>query len=198
MEFFNVVDNLYILFAFIQKEYLWEHNNTYSICFSVLGICKHTSALLFALLQAVEQGKNRSCTSTAQAWGKRKKSHEPDFITNIKIKKSTKDCTTDLRPERIPRNTYDPRPVELRQSSKLENFDLFKLNIVTNGGASILHCVDDSKKVNPNAILVEPESDLNVVCTETVTSCNIPSTVLELSAACKITNSRVYCTLSNG
>ena len=140
---------------------------------------------MFALLQAVEQGKNRSCTSTAQAWGKRKKSHEPDFITNIKIKKSTKDCTTDLRPERFPRNTYDPRPVELRQSSKLENFDLFKLNIVTNGSASILHCVDDSKKVNPNAILVEPESDLNVVCTETVTSCNIPSTVLELSAACK-------------
>ena len=129
------------------------------------------AALLYAVLDLVENGKNRSCTSNPQQWGKRKKPHESDFLCNINLKSLKKDCSEEVvAPKK--RRDYDPRSPSQRTVSRLADFDLDKLHQVTGGNASILMC-----RPRVSQMTADVPTDLDVMHTETVVSDTVPSTI---------------------
>ena len=120
--------------------------------YRIQSTCKHIAALLFAVVEAVEQGKNAASTSQKQVWGKPPKRgeciHEPKFVKDIKIVGIKEDVVEQLATSsRIYRSDFDPRINSHRVKKELNSFDLDLLASITNGDCGLLAHV--KREANP-------------------------------------------------
>lgn len=116
------------------------------LCFiscSVQATCKHIAGLLFAVVEAVEGGRNMTCTSQKQVWGKAPKKtqsiHQPKFARDIKIVRVREDVSqqcTDRK--RIYRSDFDPRLPAHRVDKPITAFNLDWLATITGGDCGVL------------------------------------------------------------
>lgn len=135
--------------------------------FRVQATCKHISGLLFAVIEAVEQGKNSSCTSQQQAWGQGPKRgqpvHDSEFVKSIKIVGIKSDVTRQLpRSTRIYRSEWDPRVLAHRDKRPVSTLNIDALADITNGNCGLLMYVKQQadpahQAPNINTYVVEEE-----------------------------------------
>ncbi|XP_033096577.1 uncharacterized protein LOC117100855 isoform X2 [Anneissia japonica] len=125
-------------------------------CSCIVGIqatCKHVAGLLFAVVEAVEKGRNMTCTSQKQAWGavpkKGKALHEPQFVRNIKVVGIREDVSKQtVENTRRYRSTFDPRLPIHRVGNAINEFNLDWLASITNGNCGILSHAKREPNVN--------------------------------------------------
>ena len=136
------------------------------------GYCKHVCALLHFIVRQVEGGCNLACTSKPQVWHKPhtagEKIHQPDFAKNLqihKVKGTYNSETSQLKPNRV---IFDPRAIVYRKKKTLSDFNLSKLEEITNGNCGVL--LYSRRAATPQ----EPEIDNIQVEVETSTE-TIPS-----------------------
>ncbi|XP_022111666.1 uncharacterized protein LOC110990891 [Acanthaster planci] len=110
-------------------------------CVGIQATCKHISGLLFAVVEAVEQGKNSSCTSQQQAWGQGPKKGQPvhdcQFAKNIKIVGVKADVTQQTS-SRNYRSEFEPRVLAHRNKRPVYAFNIDALADITNGNCGML------------------------------------------------------------
>ncbi|XP_030833719.1 uncharacterized protein LOC115920991 isoform X1 [Strongylocentrotus purpuratus] len=150
-------------------------------CVGVQATCKHIAALLFAVAEVVEEGRNASCTSQPKAWGlppkKRMKEalHQPQFAENIKVVAMKEDVMhQELDNSRPYRSNFDPRLHCHRARRNINDFDLDWLASITNGNCGLLAYT----KREPNELQSTPNIS-EVDRYEEVVSCDFPLTVAE-------------------
>ncbi|CAG2241541.1 unnamed protein product [Mytilus edulis] len=98
--------------------------NAYCNCPAGLrGHCKHCVSLLHFIVRQIEAGCNKACTSKPQEWHKPhaqgKRVTQPDFGNKSRL-------------------AFDPRAVCYRKEKTLLDFDLKKLEDITNGNCGVL------------------------------------------------------------
>lgn len=96
---------------------------------------------MFAIVEAVEEGRNISSTSQRQAWGQggnKRGLNLPKFAKSIAVMKVRDNVERqDVHP-RFYRSEFDPRPVSIRDTRALSQFNLDSLANATNGDCGIL------------------------------------------------------------
>ncbi|KAJ8048649.1 hypothetical protein HOLleu_01047 [Holothuria leucospilota] len=116
-------------------------------CTCIVGVqsgCKHIAALLFAVVEAVERGENRSCTSSKATWAipsnKSLNSCKPVVAEEINVLKIKANADKQIlhNPNSFYRSKFDPRSHANRQNQSLENFDLDRLAEISNGDCGML------------------------------------------------------------
>ncbi|XP_022097942.1 uncharacterized protein LOC110983193, partial [Acanthaster planci] len=119
--------------------------------FRIQATCKHISGLLFAVVEAVEQGKNSSCTSQQQAWGQGPKKgqsvHDCQFAKSIKRVGVKADVTRQTsRSTRIYRSEFEPRVLAHRNKRPVSAFNIDALADITNGNCGMLMYVKQQEE----------------------------------------------------
>lgn len=154
------------LWVIINKSSCSVHD-AYCSCTGVItGTCKHVGALLYRLVSITEKGDNVAYISKKQAWGKNKRFHEPDFLTEIPRKRFSSSCEVENVEPKTGRLGFDPRAAKDRSETK---WDWSKLEKITEGQCAVLKHVDSKlKRAYP------VESSKNVVREETVQSRDVP------------------------
>ena len=147
-------------------------NIVFCFCFCrVQATCKHIAALLFAVVEAVEEGRNRSSTSQQQAWGKQPKTgvsiHEPQFARNIKIIGVHADVSQQYAENRRAyRSDFDPRIHCNRTVKPVSERNLDVLSSITNGNCGLLMYT----KPKPNPLYEQPDINQVINIEEVATS----------------------------
>ena len=106
------------------------------------GLCKHVAGLMFFVVSNVISSD--SVTSKPQQWhipsASAKRLHQPDFISNIAIKKVSGDATlpSQISTPRPSRSEYDPRSIKFRNSKPLQDLELDRLADITGGNCGLL------------------------------------------------------------
>ncbi len=99
-------------------------------------------ALLHLIVREVEQGCNVACTSKPQQWHKPKskgKIHEPEFVKNLVVHQAKGQFHTTTKDfGKSNRSSHDPRSCAYRRERSLNDFDLEKLQRITNGNCAVL------------------------------------------------------------
>ena len=140
--------------------------------FSLLRIqagCKHVTALLFTVAEAVEQGRNSSSTSQKMVWNappkKGEKVNKAKFAEDIKIVQVKQDVSSQSTEARKGyRSRYDPRVVVDRVQHLISDFDLDRLAHVTNGKTGLLmysKVQPDPSRETPNISGVEKHVEIS-------------------------------------
>ncbi|XP_072175926.1 uncharacterized protein [Diadema setosum] len=174
-------EQAYSTWIVLQKETARICTAECNCCIGVQATCKHIAALLFAVVEAVEEGRNSSCTSQPKTWGlPAKKStkealHQPQFAENIKVVSVKPDVLyQESTSSRGYRSSFDPRLQHHRNKRTMEDFNLEWLASITNGNCGLLAY----SKRNSSEQHAIPNID-DVVRYETVVSCDFPLTVRE-------------------
>ena len=94
-------------------------------------------------MESVEQGRNASCTSQRQAWGRAPKTgetiHEAEFAKNISIVGVKADVSEQVaETSRMYRSEFDPRTAAYRVHKPVSSFNLDALASITNGNCGLL------------------------------------------------------------
>ncbi|XP_038075987.1 uncharacterized protein LOC119743813 [Patiria miniata] len=141
-------------------------------CVGIQATCKHIAGLLFAVVESVEEGRNASCTSQRQAWGRAPKKgevvHDAEFAKNISIIGVKADVTQQL-PEsnRMYRSEFDPRTAAYRVHKPVSSFNLDALASITNGNCGLLMYnkpKPDPHHQLPNIKYVKTEETVETSC----------------------------------
>lgn len=136
----------YSVFVVLQKR-TGKVESAYCNCMGgVRGYCKHCAALLHFIVREVAGGCNKTKTGKPQVWHKPhtqgKRINQPDFVRNLSIKKVTGSFETTqedlIKTENKPRCTFDPRAKIYRKEKTLKDFDLKRLETITNGNCGLL------------------------------------------------------------
>ena len=135
------------------------------------GACKHITALLFTIAEAVEEERNMASTSQKMAWGVPKvqkndggAKHVQD-IRIVKVKPDTSNQNTDEEQSRkVYRLSYDPRAVAYRVCRPVSDFDLDRLAEITGGKTGLLMYnkpKEDSNRQLPNITDINREEEVS-------------------------------------
>ncbi len=157
--------------------------------------CKHVTALLFAVAEAVEQGRNNSSTSQKMVWNappkKGDKVHTAKFAENITIVQVKQDVSLqNTEANKGYRSRYDPRVVVNRVHRPISEFDLDRLAQITNGKTGLLmysKVKPDPSREQPNISEVEQHVDI----TTTVETPTISEAFSKIKPGCKFVNKQV-------
>ncbi|XP_014664454.1 PREDICTED: uncharacterized protein LOC106806842 [Priapulus caudatus] len=169
----------YHTWVVIQKESGQVYTAECSCIIGIQATCKHIAALLFAVVEAVEEGRTASSTSQKQVWGtvpkKGQALHPPQFVKEIKIVGVREDVSQQgTESTKTYRSEFDPRIPAHRVDKPISAFKLDWLASITNGNCGLL--VHTKQEMDPN----HQEADVTVCAThETVETCVPVLTVIE-------------------